>query len=167
MFKLALVVMSVSLILSFGSAQNSGGANSGGGNAGSDVGNVANSGLILISTRDPSSYIATADGMALYTLVGENNEVLPCNAECLQVWPAYTGEATVDEGTGLDSSLVATTQAEDGQELVTYNDYPLYTFSSDQAPVDVTGQGVEGFGGIWYVVGEDGEPVVEEPTTGE
>ncbi len=163
MLKLALAISSVFLLLPLASAQNSGGAS--GGTA--DVGNVTDSGLILITTRDPSSYIATAEGMALYTLVDDNGEVLPCNAECLAVWPAYSGAASADEGTGLDASLVGTMQAEDGQELVTYNDYPLYTFSSDQAPVDVTGQGVEGFGGYWYVVGEDGEPVVEEDTTAE
>jgi len=161
--KLALAISSVFLLLPLASAQNSGGASGGT----EDVGNVADTGLILITTRDPSSYIATADGMALYTLVSENGEVLSCNAECLGAWPAYTGEATVDEGTGLNADLVGTAQTEDGQEIVTYNEYPLYSFSGDQAPVDVTGQGVEGFGGIWYVVGEDGEPVTENPTTAE
>lgn len=146
------------LTLPVATAQESGGT--------SDVGNVADAGLILITTRDPSSYIATADGAALYTLVDANGEVLPCEGECLQSWPAYSGEAAADEGTGLDPSLVGTTEGAEGQ-LVTYNDYPLYTFSGDQQPVDVTGQAVEGFGGTWYVVGEDGEPVVEEPTTGE
>jgi predicted lipoprotein with Yx(FWY)xxD motif len=151
-------------------AQQSGGANSGGamsGGGSDEVGNVAEAGLILITTRDPSSYIATADGAALYTLVDENNEVLPCNAECLEAWPPYTGEASADEGTGLSADLVGTTQTEDGQEIVTYNDYPLYTFTGDQNPVDVTGQAVEGFGGTWYVIGEDGEPFIENPTTGE
>lgn len=157
MLKLSLLLVTT-LTLSLSFAQNSGGGES-------DVGNVADTGLILITTRDPSSYIATADGMALYTLVSENGDVLPCNAECLGAWPAYTGEAEVDEGTGLSADLVSTAQTEDGQEVVTYNDYPLYTFSGDQNPVGVTGQGVEGFGGIWYVVGEDGTPVVEEPTT--
>lgn len=146
------------LILPVSVAQESGGS--------SDVGNVAETGLILITTRDPSSYIATADGAALYTLVSENGEILPCENECLQSWPPYTGEAAADEGTGLDPALVGTVESAEGQQ-VTYNDYPLYSFSGDQQPIDVTGQGVEGFGGTWYVVGEDGEPVIEEPTTAE
>lgn len=151
-------LLAAALIFPIALAQNSGGGES-------DVGNVADTGLVLITTRDPSSYIATADGMALYTLVDDNGEVLPCNAECLQAWPPYTGEATADAGTGLNPDLVSTVQTEDGQEVVTYNDYPLYTFSGDQQPVDVTGQAVEGFGGTWYVVGEDGTPVIEDPTT--
>lgn len=161
MRKLVFLFSMVALTLPFGLAQETGGAQSGG-----EVGNVAESGLILITTRDPSSYIATAEGAALYTLVDENGEVLPCEAECLENWPPYTGEATADEGTGLDPALVGTVEAEGGQQ-VTYNDYPLYTFAGDQSAADVTGQAVEGFGGFWYVVGEDGEPVVEEPTTGE
>lgn len=152
-----------SLAFTFGFAQESGGQMSGGTE---DVGNVANSGLILITTRDPSSYIATADGMALYTLIGDDGSVLPCTAQCLEAWPPYTGEASADAGTGLNPDLVATTETEGGQQ-VTYNDYPLYAFTGDQAPVDVTGQAVEGFGGTWYVVGEDGEPVTESPTTTE
>lgn len=163
MFKFTLAVMSVLLLLPIAAAQTSGGASGGT----EDVGNVADTGLILITTRDPSSYIATAEGIALYTLVSDTGEVLPCNAECLGAWPAYTGAATADEGTGLNPELVGTAQTEDGQEIVTYNDYPLYSFSGDQNPVDVTGQGVEGFGGIWYVIGEDGEPVTENPTTAE
>lgn len=161
-----LFFLMLALALPVGVAQESGSAQSGGTQSGGikDVGNVADSGLILITTRDPSSYVATADGAALYTLVSEAGEVLPCEAECLANWPAYTGEAAADEGTGLDASLVGTTETEGGQQ-VTYNDYPLYTFVGDQAPVDVTGQGVEGFGGLWYVIGEDGEPVEEEPTT--
>lgn len=153
-----------SLVFTFGAAQESGGQASGGTE---DVGNVADEGLILVTTRDPSSYIATAEGMALYTLVDDNGSVLPCSAECLEAWPPYTGEATADAGTGLNADLVGTTETEDGQQQVSYNDYPLYTFVQDQAPVDVNGQAVEGFGGIWYVIGEDGEPVIEEPTTGE
>lgn len=147
------------LALPVGTAQESGGE-------GAEVGSVAEAGLVLITTRDPSSYIAAADGTALYTLVDESGAVLPCEAECLENWPPYTGEATVDEGTGLDAALVGTTETEGGQQ-VTYNDYPLYTFVGDQAPSDVTGQAAQGFGGVWYVIGEDGEPFVEEPTTGE
>ena len=155
------------LALSFGLAQETGGTQTGGTQSGgAEVGNVAESGLILISTRDPGSYIATADGMALYTLVDENGEVLPCEGECLQNWPPYTGEATADEGTGLDPSLVGTVETEGGQQ-VTYNDYPLYTFTGDQSAADVTGQAVEGFGGFWYVLSEDGDPLVQEETTAE
>ncbi len=50
MFKFVVAIMSTLLVLSFGLAQNSGGSSGGT----KDVGNVADSGLVLITTRDPN-----------------------------------------------------------------------------------------------------------------
>ncbi len=138
-------------------AQESGGATQSGG-----------SGITLIETRAPGSYVASADGIALYTLVDENMEVLPCNAECLEAWPAYTGEAALAEaGIALDESLIGTTEAEDGSTQVSYNGYPLYTFSGDEGdPGSTEGQAVEGFGGTWYLLEDSGEPLESDPNAG-
>jgi predicted lipoprotein with Yx(FWY)xxD motif len=40
--------------------------------------------------------------------------------------------------------------------MVTYNGMPLYYFSGDGSPSQISGQG---FKGIWYVVGSDGQPI--------
>jgi hypothetical protein len=40
----------------------------------------------------------------------------------------------------------------DGKPQVTYHGHPLYFFSGDQNPGDANGQGVNTFGGLWYVL---------------
>jgi hypothetical protein len=35
---------------------------------------------------------------------------------------------------------------------VTFNSYPLYTFSGDSGSLQSHGEGISGFGGTWYLV---------------
>jgi hypothetical protein len=43
------------------------------------------------------------------------------------------------------------TKRPDGSQQVTFNGFPLYTFSHDSAPGQTNGQGLHAFGGIWTV----------------
>ena len=170
MRKTILLSLLAASTLSFGIAQQTGGQTGGGQTGGAGEAGVAaqsqiGSGLQLIEARNPGTYIADAEGNTLYTLVDENGGVLPCEADCLAVWPPFSGPATIAEGMELDPSLVGTTQAADGSEQVTYNDYPLYLYAQDVQPGDLSGQGVEGFGGVWYIIGDNGEPLESDPLT--
>jgi predicted lipoprotein with Yx(FWY)xxD motif len=51
---------------------------------------------------------------------------------------------------------VATITRDDGSRQITVNGLPLYLYAPDEAPGDVTGQGV---GGVWWVVGPDGAKI--------
>jgi hypothetical protein len=42
---------------------------------------------------------------------------------------------------------------------VLYAKHALYTYQDDTSPGMVTGQGVETYGGIWWVVAPSGKPV--------
>lgn len=171
-------------VLTFGAAQQTGGAGqtgggqtgggaASGGASGSDsvatepgvaAQTATGSGLLMIEARNPGSYLADPEGNTLYTLVDEGGQPLPCEADCLTAWPPYTGEAALDEAAGsqLDASLVGTVDTAEGAQ-VTYNGLPLYTFTQDAQPGDLSGQGVEGFGGTWYIIGDDGEPLESDP----
>jgi hypothetical protein len=46
-----------------------------------------------------------------------------------------------------------------GNLEVTYNHWPLYTFSGDPGPGVAKGQGLTSFGGTWYVLNGSGNPV--------
>ena len=59
---------------------------------------VVLSGLTLVESRDPGSYIADSKGMTLYTLVDKNMKALACGAECLKSWPTYTGDVAPAKG---------------------------------------------------------------------
>lgn len=173
MHKTVLLSLLTASALSFGLAQQTGGAGqTGGGQTGgaaTEPGVAAQSatgsGLILVETRDPGSYIADGEGKTLYVFVDENMQPLPCEGECLSAWPPYTGDAALDEGSTLDASLISTVDAADGSSQVAYNEYPLYYFSGDEQPGDLNGQAVEGGGGTWYVLSDNGEPLESDPAT--
>jgi hypothetical protein len=68
-----------------------------------------------------------------------------------------TGKPTA--GSGVGSSLLATSKRADGTEQVTYNGHPLYRFAGDTAPRQTNGQGSTGFGALWYVLSPRGKPL--------
>jgi Secreted repeat of unknown function len=68
--------------------------------------------------------------------------------------PAVTGAAQV--------ALVGGTTRTDGTRQATYNGHPLYYFAADKAAGDVKGQGINNFGGSWYVVAPDGNKIDDD-----
>jgi predicted lipoprotein with Yx(FWY)xxD motif len=64
-------------------------------------------------------------------------------------------------GDGVDSTLLGTITRDDGSTQVTYNGWPLYLFHEDMAAGDTNGQGLDEFGGLWYLVSPEGEAVTQ------
>jgi secreted repeat protein with Y-X4-D motif len=61
---------------------------------------------------------------------------------------------------------VATSDRSDGKPQVTYNGHPLYLFSADQKAGDTNGQGVNAFGGLWYVLSSSGDEITTPTGSG-
>jgi predicted lipoprotein with Yx(FWY)xxD motif len=106
---------------------------------------------------DFGSILVDSEGMTLYMFDPDEQGPSVCDAGCLQAWPIVEGPA--DAGQGVDDSMLGTTESTEGTTMATYNDWPLYYFVKDKAPGDVTGQGD---GGVWWVIGPDGQPVREK-----
>jgi predicted lipoprotein with Yx(FWY)xxD motif len=66
-------------------------------------------------------------------------------------------------GAGVQASLLGTTTRTDGKVEVTYAGHPLYYFVKDKAAGDVTGQGINGFGALWWVVAPSGASITIKP----
>jgi predicted lipoprotein with Yx(FWY)xxD motif len=98
--------------------------------------------------------LVDGEGRTLYGFMNDTDGVPTCYDACAQSWPALvvTGDITV--GTGLDDSDFTTVERTDGGMQVKVGDRPLYRFANDTAAGDTNGQGV---GGVWFVVGPDGE----------
>ncbi len=106
--------------------------------------------------QDPTlgPFLTDPAGMTLYlftkdTTPGEST----CNDACAENWPAFTADEPLNLPGGVEGTLTTITRA-DGSPQIAYNDIPLYYFANDQAPGDVTGQGV---GDVWYVVAPNTE----------
>ena len=65
-------------------------------------------------------------------------------------------------GSGVQPSLLGTVRDATGSLEVTYNGWPVYTFSGDSGPGAAKGQGLVSFGGTWYVLNASGNPVTSQ-----
>jgi predicted lipoprotein with Yx(FWY)xxD motif len=96
-------------------------------------------------------------GRTLYLFAADAGTKSTCNSSaCVQYWPPLLTTGAPQAGAGVNASLLGTTTRQDGTTEVTYAGHPLYYFISDQKVGDVTGQGINGFGGPWYVVSPSG-----------
>jgi len=184
MRKTVLLSLLAASTLSFGIAQQTGGhtggaGQTGGGQAGAAETNdspesapgvaaqsATGNALMYINARNPGGYVADPEGNSLYVLVDENGEAIPCDEECLQAYPPYTGEPVVDPDTGMDPSLVGTTDAANGEQQVTFGGFPLHYFSLDTQPGALEGQGQEAFGGHSYLIDNTGNVLESDPVDG-
>ncbi|HEY1421061.1 MAG TPA: hypothetical protein VGG90_10175 [Candidatus Dormibacteraeota bacterium] len=96
--------------------------------------------------------LVDSKGMTLYLFVADSGTQSTCYTSCATVWPPLFTTASPQAGTGVQASLLGTTARTDGKTEVTCGGHPLYYFIQDKQPGDTTGQGVNGFGGLWWVL---------------
>ena len=109
---------------------------------------------VKIAETDLGEILVDSKGRTLYLFDpdGTNIDVSNCTEGCAQAWPPLTSKKKPKAGKGLDKTLLEV--GADNQ--VAYNGHLLYRYVNDLAPGDTKGQGV---GGVWHVVGADGEPI--------
>jgi predicted lipoprotein with Yx(FWY)xxD motif len=115
--------------------------------------------------------LVNGQGKTLYMLTSEKGGKITCTQAngCTQVWPETLltrGARTATAGSGVQSSLLGTVKGASGSPEVTYNHWPLYTFSGDSGPGAAKGQGLTSFGGTWYVLNGSGNPVTSSSSSG-
>jgi predicted lipoprotein with Yx(FWY)xxD motif len=107
--------------------------------------------------------LVNGQGQTLYMLTSEKGGKITCTQAngCTQAWPEtlLTNGATATADSGAQASLLGTVKDASGNLEVTYNHWPLYTFSGDSGPGVAKGQGLTSFGGTWYVLNGSGNPV--------
>jgi predicted lipoprotein with Yx(FWY)xxD motif len=82
-----------------------------------------------------------------------------CSGTCAQEWPPLITHGKPKAKGGAKASLLSTSRRGNGSRQVVYHGRPLYRFSLDTAPGQTKGQGVNAFGGRWYVVSPSGAPI--------
>jgi predicted lipoprotein with Yx(FWY)xxD motif len=118
---------------------------------------------IDLATTSLGDVLVDGNGMTLYMYDPDAQGDSVCYDQCATNWPPLVGEGAPTLGDGLDEAMIASVTRTDGDlPQVTYNKWPLYLWAKDAAPGDVTGQAV---GGVWWVVGADGEPIRTAPAT--
>ncbi|MGH2990319.1 MAG: COG4315 family predicted lipoprotein, partial [Solirubrobacterales bacterium] len=115
--------------------------------------------LTLIDT-EYGEILADRKGFALYLFTKEEGRESRCYGECAEAWPPLKTKRKPRAGAGLDPGLLARTERRNGRKQVTYDGHPLYYYIGDSDPGEVFCQDVQEFGGRWYVVTANGEPVL-------
>jgi predicted lipoprotein with Yx(FWY)xxD motif len=93
----------------------------------------------------------------LYLFKKDKHGKSACSGACAQFWPPLLTSGKPKAGKGAKASLLGTTRRSDGTRQVTYHGHPLYTFVVDKGKRGSTkGEGLEEFGGRWYVVAAKG-----------
>jgi predicted lipoprotein with Yx(FWY)xxD motif len=83
-------------------------------------------------------------GMTLYSFDKDAGGKSACNGPCAANWPPLA--AAADAKASGDWSMIT---RDDGSKQWAYKGKPVYLWSKDQKPGDMTG---DGFNGIWHVV---------------
>jgi predicted lipoprotein with Yx(FWY)xxD motif len=98
-------------------------------------------------------------GMTVYLFVADTGTSSTCYTSCAAIWPPVFTDGAPQAGAGADKSILGTTTRTDGKVEVTYAGHPIYCFVKDKAPGDTTGQGINGFGALWWVMSPAGAAI--------
>jgi predicted lipoprotein with Yx(FWY)xxD motif len=103
--------------------------------------------------------LVDSKGITLYDFVKDKGGVSSCYGACAALWPPLITKGKPHAGPGVRASLLGTTKRKDGKLEVTYNHHPLYYFVTDRKRGQTTGQGVNQFGGPWWVLSSAGKEI--------
>ena len=112
----------------------------------------------LTQLTDLGAALTDANGRTLYVLMRDERNVSTCTGTCLQTWPLLSTKGAPIAGDGAVASALGMIERPEGTQ-VTYNGWPLYTYSQDAATGDTKGQAV---GNVWFVVAANGSPIQKD-----
>jgi predicted lipoprotein with Yx(FWY)xxD motif len=115
---------------------------------------------IAVRTTPLGRILVDGRGMTLYLFEKDTGMKSTCDGSCAKFWPPVTTTGAAKAGSGLDAGKLGTTARADGETEVTYNGHPLYYYAGDKQPGDTTGEGLNAFGALWYVLSPAGKEVV-------
>jgi predicted lipoprotein with Yx(FWY)xxD motif len=110
-------------------------------------------GRVLVDSKKHTLYMLTADG--------RNSS--SCSGACAQNWPPAIAPKKPRVASALKKRKLKVITRSDGKKQLAYAGHPLYRFIGDSKPGDVNGEGVNAFGGFWYVLAKSGSPVTAAP----
>ena len=115
---------------------------------------------VAIANTRLGNVLVDSRGRTLYLFLADKGTRSACNtASCVHDWPPLLTKSAPIAGSGVNPMLLGTTVRADGTREVTYAGHPLYYFVADTKSGDVTGQGINSYGGLWYVVSPSGAQI--------
>ncbi len=110
--------------------------------------------VMTASSSQLGTYLVDGKGVTLYNFTIDSKDQSACSGACVNVWPVfYASSITVPSD--LNASDFTSFTRSDGAMQTAYKGMPLYYYAADTSPGQTTGQGLNQFGGLWYVIPPD------------
>lgn len=124
----------------------------------------ASSTVITTKTSSGGSFLTNSAGRAIYLFMADSSGKSACSGACAAAWPPVVATGQPTASGGAQSSDLSTITRSDGTKQVTYDGHPLYYFEGDTGPGTDKGQGLNGFGALWYLVAPSGSSITTAVT---
>ena len=162
-FPFAFSLILVVIVALAGCGGSSNGGTTSAGSASTESGGPAS--VDVASNPKLGPILVDGQGRTLYLFQKDTGGQSSCSGSCASIWPPDT-TANPKAGTGVSASKLGTTKRSDGTMQVTYAGHPLYTYTADTSPGQVSGNGINTFGGVWNAVQPSGSPAPAGTSTG-
>jgi predicted lipoprotein with Yx(FWY)xxD motif len=124
--------------------------------SGSSAASNATAGRVTLHQTKVGKVLATGSGRTLYLFLADKHGRSACYGKCATDWPPLMKKGKVSGVAGVKAALLGTVKRKNGQLQVTYKGHPLYLFVEDHGAGQITGQGLNFFGGKWFAVSASG-----------
>jgi predicted lipoprotein with Yx(FWY)xxD motif len=115
--------------------------------------------VVKLGRSNLGRIIVDSHGRTLYLFARDKRGKSTCYGTCASYWPPLITRGKPRASSGARSELVGTTRRKDGKLQVSYHGHPLYRFFGDGGAGQITGEGLNDFGGRWYAVSAAGSAV--------
>ncbi len=126
---------------------------------------VAAASAISVKQTSLGPTLVDANGRTLYLFEGDRPNVSTLSAAGQAIWPPFAATTKPRALSGAVAARIGTVTQPGGGTQVTYNGHPLYYYVGDHGAGQTTGQGLNQFGALWYVLGPGGNAVTSAPAT--
>ncbi len=115
---------------------------------------------VALMTSQYGRVLNAPGGHALYVFTHDTpGRPSTCYGECARKWPPFLVKQTPRARTAVKQGLLGTVGRRGGRLQATYAGRPLYFYFEERDPGEILCQGVDEFGGTWWVVAASGQPV--------
>lgn len=99
--------------------------------------------------------------LTVYMFAADHGTTSACYGACAGAWPPVLTTGSPKAEGGVSASKLGTTTRTDGTKQVTYAGHPLYYYTPDTTEADISGQGINSFGALWYVLDPSGKVITK------
>jgi predicted lipoprotein with Yx(FWY)xxD motif len=126
---------------------------------------------VAVKTRKVSGLgviLVNPSGRTLYVFMKDARSRVTCTGQCASFWPPlkWKSKSKPTAGGTAKTSLLSTDKNPSGGRVVTYNKWPLYTYTGDSAAGQAKGEALNLNGGKWYVISATGTLVKHKSSSG-